>query len=394
MSDFDIAKTQTGPSFLESLKRRKAFGLVESDEEDVIPSKAAKEKKHKKRKKGKESSKSASDDEQDTAKRSASKTASRSPSPPPNTQSNVNPYLASAIELDNISFTPQPKPTTPAAPPPLARSTQSSDNVINLSDEDDDADKDDNDVGIDDLDPELAALAHAAASGSSAQPEKIVIKIQYTHNYDLSESKMAKMIRFFEKPIKFKVMDNTQFRVLLTNFCATKKYLKMEDVYLTYNDDVVFLSGTPASVGMNSIGTHKMEIYPKVCYDKMMADKEEQRQKERMRHLNGIENEDDLYSEGDSIANAAGSSETPADATNEPEEERVRLSLRTADSKKMPFRVKPTTTLQELVNAFRQRAGISGSVQLSFEGETMDLSQTIEETDLEDEDIVEVVITE
>lgn len=77
----------------------------------------------------------------------------------------------------------------------------------NLSDEDDDADKDDNDVGIDDLDPELAALAHAAASGSSAQPEKIVIKIQYTHNYDLSESKMAKMIRFFEKPIKFKVMD-------------------------------------------------------------------------------------------------------------------------------------------------------------------------------------------
>lgn len=46
------------------------------------------------------------------------------------------------------------------------------------------------------------------------------------------------------------------------------------------------------------------------------------------------------------------------------------------------------------MNAFRQRAGISGSVQLSFEGETMDLSQTIEETDLEDEDIVEVVITE
>lgn len=75
----------------------------------------------------------------------------------------------------------------------------------------------------------------------------------------------------------------------------------------------------------------------------MMADKEEQRQKERMRHLNGIENEDDLYSEGDSIANAAGSSETPADATNEPEEERVRLSLRTADSKKMPFRVKPVS---------------------------------------------------
>lgn len=32
----------------------------------------------------------------------------------------------------------------------------------------------------------------------------------------------------------------------------------MNDVYLTYNDDIVFLSGTPASVGMDSMGTHKM----------------------------------------------------------------------------------------------------------------------------------------
>jgi len=47
--------------------------------------------------------------------------------------------------------------------------------------------------------------------------------------------------------------------------------------------------------------------------------------------------------------------------------------------------------LQELVDAFRKRAELTGNVQLSFEGETMDLSQTIEETDLEDEDIVEVI---
>ncbi|KAK4512503.1 uncharacterized protein ATC70_003204 [Mucor velutinosus] len=384
MSDFDIAKTQTGPSFLESLKRRKAFGLAESDDEDSIPTKAAKEKHPKKKKK--KSPEPISEDEQETTKRPSSRTASRSPSPSTTTQSNVNPYLASVIDLDNISFTPQPKPTTPASQQ-STQNTQSSVNVIDLSDEDQDGD----DVGVDDLDPDLAALAHSIVPGSSTQPEKIVIKIQYTHNYDLSNlaESTVKGIKFFEKPIKFKVMDNTQFRVLLTSFCATKKYLNVDDVYLTYNDDIVFLSGTPASVGMTSMGTHKMEIYPKGCYDKMMADKEEQRQKERMRHLNGIENEDDMYSEKDSIANAASFSETPAN--DEPEEERVRLSLRTGDNKKMPFRVKATTTLRELVNAFRERAGISENVQLSFEGEIMDLSQTIEETDLEDEDIVEVI---
>jgi len=60
----------------------------------------------------------------------------------------------------------------------------------------------------------------------------------------------------------------------------------------------------------------------------MMADKEEQKQKERMRYLIATENEDGLFSD-DPILNAANSSSNAAD----PEEARVRLSLRTADNK-------------------------------------------------------------
>lgn len=88
-----------------------------------------------------------------------------------------------------------------------------------------------------------------------------------------------------------------------------------------------------------------------------MADKEEQKQRERMRHLNGTENEDDLYSEEDSIANPAGSSETPAGAiaTAEPEGERVRLSLRTANGKAMPFRVKVVSSVIGLHDRERER---------------------------------------
>lgn len=50
-----------------------------------------------------------------------------------------------------------------------------------------------------------------------------------------------------------------------------------------------------------------------------------------------------------------------------------------------------TTTLRELVDAFKQRSEVSGEVKLSFEGETLDLDQSIEDTDLEDQDIVEVI---
>lgn len=50
-----------------------------------------------------------------------------------------------------------------------------------------------------------------------------------------------------------------------------------------------------------------------------------------------------------------------------------------------------TATLSSLVNSYKQHAGVTGSVNLSFEGEILDLNQTIEQTDLEDEDLIEVV---
>lgn len=76
----------------------------------------------------------------------------------------------------------------------------------------------------------------------------------------------------------------------------------------------------------------------------MLAEKEEQKQKERMRHLNATENEDDLFDD-DAILNAADSSSSGAAADAVPEEERVRLNLRTSDSKVVSFRVKHVSLL-------------------------------------------------
>lgn len=43
----------------------------------------------------------------------------------------------------------------------------------------------------------------------------------------------------------------------MESYCF-KKGLKKADVVLTYNDDVVFLSGTPAGLGMTDIGVYNM----------------------------------------------------------------------------------------------------------------------------------------
>lgn len=50
-----------------------------------------------------------------------------------------------------------------------------------------------------------------------------------------------------------------------------------------------------------------------------------------------------------------------------------------------------TSTLSSILNSYKQHAGVTGKVNLSFEGEILDLNQTIEETDIEDEDLIEVV---
>ncbi|KAI8644818.1 hypothetical protein BD408DRAFT_412571 [Parasitella parasitica] len=385
MSDFDIASAQNGPSFLESLKRRKALGLDESDQEDEIILKKTKARSKKQKKK---SPKLKSNSQQDSkANNTASSMPSLSTPPSPSLEAstnNVNPYLPTDNDLDMTTFIP-PK-ITPNVSQNTKKSTRSTidDGVIDLSDGDDgDLAAD---LVIEDLDPDLAALSYSHVR-LLAQPKKIVVKLQYIHNFNfenLSNSSKETM-QFLEKPVKFKVMDNTEFRILLSNFCTNKQYLRMQDMYLTFNGDIVFLSGTPASVDMSPIGTNKMEVYVKKCYDNMLAEREEQRQKERMKHLQTAENED----EDDFILNTAESPSPGTDAVAE--EKRIRLNLRTGNSKVVPFRAKHTTKLRELMEAFKQKAEVSGDVQLSFEGETLDLDQAIEDTDLEDQDIVEVI---
>lgn len=41
--------------------------------------------------------------------------------------------------------------------------------------------------------------------------------------------------------------------------------------------------------------------------------------------------------------------------------------------------------------SYKQHSKITADVKLSFEGEILDLIQTVEDTDLEDEDMIEVL---
>ncbi|KAI8987325.1 hypothetical protein BDF20DRAFT_257876 [Mycotypha africana] len=162
------------------------------------------------------------------------------------------------------------------------------------------------------------------------------------------------------KPIKIIVMDNTQFRVILDNFCLRKK-LKKDELVLVYNDDVVFLSATPGGIGMDTIGTNQMKVYPKTCYDSMMKEKEEKKL-ERL----------------------------PAE-TEEVNEQKIRLQLRDKENKCFPVTISLSKKLEALIQFYKKQTGCSTNVNLSLDGEIMDSSMMINETDLEDEDMIDVV---
>jgi hypothetical protein len=144
----------------------------------------------------------------------------------------------------------------------------------NLSDEEDDPIPP-VDTAIEDLDPDLAALLSSPSSlTQERQAQKIQLKIQYVHNLASISDKTKLVLDALMKPIRIFVMDvsyfvdsdyllihcyiqNNQFHLVLDTFCKHKK-LRKADVVLTFNDDVVFLSSTPAGMNMSPVGTNNM----------------------------------------------------------------------------------------------------------------------------------------
>ncbi|KAG1487414.1 hypothetical protein G6F47_007909 [Rhizopus delemar] len=168
--------------------------------------------------------------------------------------------------------------------------------------------------------------------------------------------------------MKVIVMNDEQFDKILTIFCNHKK-LKKSEVILSYKEDKVFLRGTPAGVGMIGPETYVMNIYPTHAWEEKLRIEEEKKYEIRSK-LNGPE-------------------EKAPEMTNVPpeEENKMIIKLRGNDKKEIS-----STLLSAVTEIYKKITKIAGDVQLYFEGEPMDLNLTIADTELEDEDLLEVGI--
>ncbi|KAI9275064.1 hypothetical protein EDC94DRAFT_591974 [Helicostylum pulchrum] len=372
MSNFDITKLRGNNSFAASLQKRKALGLIDSDSEDESPKR--------KPKRTKPVQPSTTVIEENIVKEPIQPlhTNNHVPNGFENKLSETNQYIAAAEALiaQPLFRQTQTKQTkqTAAYISPEVKETKNIP-LFELSDDDDDVAVPG--AELEDLDPELEAYLRESADSNQSQPLKVTMRLQYTHNFTDISGRAMEMIQTLMKPVKVIIMNNEQFHKVLDSYC-NKKSLKKSDVVLTYKDDLVFLSGTPAGLGMNDIEIHNMNVYPIQSYNAMLAEKERLKL-ERLKKYNST----DQFEMEEPLP--------PTEENNNNDVEKIMLKLRGKDNKDIILRIRPTATLALLLQYYKQFAQVTGDFNLSFEGERMDLNQTIEQADLEDEDLIEVV---
>ncbi|KAI9256518.1 ubiquitin-2 like Rad60 SUMO-like-domain-containing protein [Phascolomyces articulosus] len=254
-----------------------------------------------------------------------------------------------------------------------------------------------------DLDPDLIRLAAAASSTqprssaldgnslynsmddirSSTGLEKVCIKVEYVPLIKTDNEQLLKGMKFLSEPIKVILMENDPFDKLLQYFCS-KKLLKKDDVILVYEGIPVMLRATPQSLNMiTGVKTKNlMKAYKKDDYEKQ----EEEKQEMLRRRLEETPFDDNFIQSLE---------QTPAEPSNT--ESLMRIKLRSRNNEDTNMRVKQTTSLRTIVKTYvdlnKLGDGAVNKIRLSFDGEDLSLDDTIGDTELEDEDVVEVTIS-
>ncbi|CAO3662420.1 unnamed protein product [Rhizopus stolonifer] len=218
----------------------------------------------------------------------------------------------------------------------------------------------------DDLDPDLVAYLKKRPK-TEKEPEKINIVMNYipANNPKVSQRILDKLTM----PMKVVAMNNVQFDNILNAFCKHKELIK-SNVMLSYKEAKVFLKGTPAGLDMVGPKTYVMQVYPAELWQEKLQ-KEEERISEKQWKSSQPETEDIVLVEQDT---------------------KIMINLKGSDRTEVKIRVKPSTLLSAVTKRYKIVKRMDGFIQLYFQGELLSLDSAISETELEDEDILQVVV--
>ncbi|ORX62130.1 hypothetical protein DM01DRAFT_1331590 [Hesseltinella vesiculosa] len=247
-------------------------------------------------------------------------------------------------------------------------------------------------INLDDFDPDLLDMGPPASSSpqpssaSPAEPKRIAVRLYFINLKPVKNDDpgVQQVLTLLSKPMKFYLFQSDTFAKMLEIF-SQKKCMRMEELVLVYNKSAVVLRATPSSLLMDPNQENRMEVYLRRDFE----NKVENDRQERAARLLRMEQENS----DDYVFDATDQDDMePAES----EEGLIHVKLRGKDNKDIGLRVKPSTTVQSMVKQYlvllKLDEGLADKVQLSFEGEKLDPASTVEDTDLEDQDMLSVIM--
>ncbi|KAI9287546.1 hypothetical protein BC943DRAFT_335316 [Umbelopsis sp. AD052] len=236
---------------------------------------------------------------------------------------------------------------------------------------------------FDDLDPDLASSLMESPPDRSLQEtsihqlpaNKIALKFQM-RLYPVIETPLAPDLQVLIKVLKVYVLDRDTLEQAFNAFVRHKK-LEGSNLVFIYNNAKVWPIATPVNLGMQVEDVNNIDVY----FHEAWLQKLESEKQSRQERLAQMRPEDELSD--DEIEIQGGSTQPPE------EDNGLFLKIRGKDGKDTTLKVKPTTTIGALLKHYRSLNNLGDiPVKLMWDDDVLAESQQVQDTDLEDEDMI------
>ncbi|CAG8588709.1 2746_t:CDS:2, partial [Racocetra fulgida] len=231
------------------------------------------------------------------------------------------------------------------------------------------------------LDPELLAIQQSIKQpyGKSNRciDTKVEIMVLPVRHPDLQTADANITVQAeFEKPIKFIMKAQDNFERMIKTICE-KRGIGKQDIVLTYKKVKVFPRSTPESLGMS--GQAHMDTYNYYKERNVLLKHRMLEEIERESKISDDQNESDF-----------GNTEKMVQTDND----YLHLKLLSKDESIEKLKIKKTLTVQAVIDHYKKIRDIPNDVdiKLMFEDEALSVTDKLEDTDLEDGDMLTVVI--
>ncbi|KAF9970031.1 hypothetical protein BGZ73_007392 [Actinomortierella ambigua] len=283
-----------------------------------------------------------------------------------------------------------------------------------------DLEEKDQDTG---LDPELASVAAkvtSASAGSGATdrvhqihspvkqqllqdpPKEVNVLLRHLrYQWESAHIQPHELTRL-TTDVKIAMNDNDPFKSMM-QFYAMHKMMRPSDLIFTYRNMRLLPSATPRSLSMPSVVV--LDIYTEAGYKFMRQQADEERARwllersqqedEASPSKNGARNVSIASDDDNSVPNDAHPATVQQDEDGEDQEnsedsEFLFIKIRGKDTTDERMRVKKSTTVAAISNAYKKLKKIAANtiVRLEFDDETLPPQSTMADTDVEDDDML------